>query len=138
MRNSAEHINLGGYLADSPNPVLPFITVFGMSTLGFFSLSLLVLLINTLTQRRIIGYFVVEVLLVSSLPLASIFLNVPPILQYVPIIRNLVMVFYPFLLRDLDQTYASLYTWLIWLAVLLPLTRFAYQKQDFLSNPDTE
>ena len=111
---------------------------FRMSTLGFFSMSLLVLLINTLTQRRLIGYFIVEILLISSLPLASIFLNLPPFFQYVPIIRNLVMRFYPFVLRNLDQTYTSIYTWLIWLIVLLPLTWLAYRKQDYLSHPDAD
>ena len=58
-------------------------------------MSLLVLLINTLTQRRLIGYLMVEILLIASLPLSSIFLNVPVVLQYLPIIRNLVMRFYP-------------------------------------------
>lgn len=138
MRLSFEHINLVGYLVDPPNHALVFATVFGMSTLGFFSMSLLVLLINTLTQRRLIGYFIVEILLISSLPLASIFLNLPPFFQYVPIIRNLVMRFYPFVLRNLDQTYTSIYTWLIWLIDLLPLTWLAYRKQDYLSHPDAD
>jgi hypothetical protein len=138
MRDSFEHINLVGFLTDPPNHTLAFATVFGMSTIGFFCMSLLVLLINTLTQRRLIGYFIVEILLVSSLPLASIFLNAPPILQYVPIIRNLVMRFYPFVFRNRDQTFTSIYTWLVWLAVLLPFTWFAYRKQDYLSHPDSD
>lgn len=65
-------------------------------------------------------------------------MNLPPFFQYVPIIRSLVMRFYPFVLRNLDQTYTSIYTWLIWLIVLLPLTWLAYRKQDYLSHPDAD
>ncbi|MBE3145303.1 MAG: hypothetical protein IMZ61_15500, partial [Planctomycetes bacterium] len=126
------------YLTKPPHHGLAFATVFGMTTLGFFSMSILVLLINTLTQRRLIGYFIVEVLLIASLPLSSIFLNAPPYLQYIPIIRNLVMRFYPFVFRNLDQTFTSIYTWLIWLVVLLPLTYLAYRRQDYLSHPDSD
>jgi hypothetical protein len=109
-----------------------------MSTLGFFCLSLLILLINTLIQRGLIGYIIVEILLISSLPLASLSLNAPKFFQYLPIIRNLVMRFYPFVFRNLDQTYTSIYAWLIWLAVLLPGTWFAYRKQDYLSQPEID
>jgi len=138
MRDSFEHINLVGYLTDPPNHALAFATVFGMSALGFFCLSLLILLINTLSQRRLIGYLLVEILLISSLPLASLTLSLPKFFQYIPIIRNLVMRFYPFVFRNLDQTFTSIYTWLIWLLILLPLTFFAYQKQDYLSHPDLD
>ena len=48
------------------------------------------------------------------------------------------MRFYPFVFRNLDQTYTSIYAWLIWLAVLLPGTWFAYRKQDYLSQPETD
>lgn len=99
-------------------------------------MSLLVLLINTLTQRRLIGYLMVEILLIASLPLSSILLNVPVVLQYLPIIRNLVMRFYPFVFRNLDQAWHSVYAWLIWLAILIPVTWLAYRKQDYLSHPD--
>jgi len=138
MRESFEHINLVGYLTDPSNHALAFATVFGMSTLGFFCLSLLILLINTLSQRRLIGYLLVEILIISSLPLASLTLNLPKYFQYVPIIRNLVMRFYPFVFRNLDQTFTSIYTWLLWLLILLPLTFLAYQKQDYLSHPDSD
>ncbi|MGB4595568.1 MAG: hypothetical protein WBI14_06645 [Anaerolineaceae bacterium] len=138
FREGVEHINLAHYLTKPPHHGLAFATVFGMTTLGFFSMSLLVLLINTLTQRRLIGYFIVEVLLIASLPLSSIFLNAPPYLQYIPIIRNLVMRFYPFVFRDNSQTWASIYTWFAWLAVLLPATFVAYRGQDYLSHPDSE
>ncbi len=138
MRESFEHINLVGYLTDPPNHALAFATVFGMSTLGFFCLSLLILLINTLSQRKLIGYLLVEILLISSLPLASLTLSLPKFFQFVPIIRNLVMRFYPFVFRNLDQTFTSIHTWLIWLLILLPLTFLVYQKQDYLSHPDSD
>lgn len=138
MRDGFEHINLVAYLTETPNHALAFATVFGMSTLGFFCLSLLILLINTLIQRGLIGYIIVEILLISSLPLASLSLNAPKFFQYLPIIRNLVMRFYPFVFRNLDQTYTSIYAWLIWLAVLLPGTWFAYRKQDYLSQPEID
>jgi hypothetical protein len=138
MRDGFEHINLVAYLTETPNHALAFATVFGMSTLGFFCLSLLILLINTLIQRGLIGYIIVEILLISSLPLASLSLNAPKFFQYLPIIRNLVMRFYPFVFRNLDQTFTSVYAWLIWLAVLLPGTWFAYRKQDYLSQPETD
>ncbi|HBO34868.1 MAG TPA: hypothetical protein DD636_09090 [Anaerolineaceae bacterium] len=135
---SPEHTNLPSFFCNEGNPWMAFLTVFAMTTLGFFSLGLLVLLINTLTQRRLIGYFIVEVLLVASMPLASIFLNAPPALQYLPIIRNLVLRFYPFIFRDLNQTWASIYQWGIWIAILLPLTWLAYRKQNYFSQPDLE
>ena len=135
---SPDHTNLPYFFCSLSSPWLAFLAVFLMTTLGFFSLSLLVLLINTFTQRRLIGYFIVEVLVVASLPLASVFLNAPPALQYLPIIRNLVLRFYPFVFRDLDQTWTSIYQWGIWIALLLPLTRWAYGRQDYLSQPDIE
>ena len=135
---SPEHTNLPHFFCGLNSPWMAFLAVFAMTTLGFFSLSLLVLWINTLTQRRLIGYFIVEVLLVASLPLASIFLNAPPALQYLPIIRNLVLRFYPFVFRDLNQTWASIYQWGIWIALLLPLTWWAYRKQNYFSQPDIE
>ena len=135
-RNSAEHINIPVFLTIPNTHFQAFLAVFGMSTLGFFAMSLLVLLINTLTQRRLIGYLMVEILLIASLPLSSILLNVPVVLQYLPIIRNLVMRFYPFVFRNLDQAWHSVYAWLIWLAILIPVTWLAYRKQDYLSHPD--
>ena len=135
---SPEHANLPYFFCSLSSPWFAFLAVFAMTTLGFFSLSLLVLLINTLTQRRLIGYFIVEILLVTSLPLASILLNAPPALQYLPIIRNLVLRFYPFVFRNLDQTWTSIYQWGIWIALLLPLTGWAYRKQNYLSHPDIE
>lgn len=135
---SPEHTNLPNFFCGLSSPWLAFGAVFAMTTLGFFSLSLLVLLINTLTQRRLIGYFIVEVLLVASLPLTSIFLSAPPALQYLPIIRNLVLRFYPFVFRDLDQTWTSIYQWGLWIAILLPLTWRAYRKQNYFSQPDIE
>ena len=136
--SSPEHINLPFFFCDNGSPWMAFLTVFAMTTLGFFSLGLLVLLINTLTQRRLIGYFIVEVLLVASMPLTSIFLNAPPALQYLPIIRNLVFPFYPFLFRDNNQIWASFYQWGVWIAILLPLTWRAYRKQNYFSQPDLE
>lgn len=138
MACSPEHTNMPYFFCGLSSPWLAFLAVFAMTTLGFFSLSLVVLLINTLTQRRLIGYLIVEVLLIVSLPLASIFLNAPPALQYLPIIRNLVLRFYPFVFRDLDQTWTSIYQWGIWIAILLPLTWWAYRKQNYLSQPDIE
>lgn len=135
---SPEHTNLPNFFCGLSSPWMAFGAVFAMTTLGFFSLSLLVLLINTFTQRRLIGYFIVEVLLVASLPLTSIFLSAPPVLQYLPIIRNLVLRFYPFVYRDLNQTWTSIYQWGIWITLLLPLTWWAYRKQNYFSQPDLE
>lgn len=108
--------------------------VLSLVALGLACLGLLVMLINSLTQQRLVGYLFVEALLLSSLGISSMLVNGPDWQMVLPVIRNLVLVMVPFLERryPLWMSFAS---WLVWLAIILPIGVLIVRRQDYPANP---
>jgi hypothetical protein len=112
--------------------------IFLMVFLGFLSLGLLVLGINSLSKRRLVGFFVVSTLVFASFGLAYVLVNVGPVLRNLPIIRNLILPMYPWPWRLGDTTNISLIYWVVWIALLLPLCMRLMLRQEFYSITETE
>ena len=107
--------------------------VVSLVIVGFFCLGLLVMLINSLTHRRIIGYLLVESLVLSSIGLSSMLVNGPDWQMVLPVIRNLVLVMVPFRARGYP-IWLSFAHWLVWLLILTPMIVKKMRHQDYLSN----
>ena len=112
--------------------------IFLMVFLGYLSLGLLVLGINSLSKRRLVGFFVVSTLVFASFGLAYVLVNVGPVLRNLPIIRNLILPMYPWPWRLGDTTNISLIYWVVWIALLLPLCMRLMLRQEFYSITETE
>ena len=109
-----------------------------MLFLGFFSLSLLVLVINSLSNRRLVGFFVVSLLVLMSFALAFVLVNVSGWISVLPVIRNLVLPMYPWPWRLSDTTALSILYWVIWIALLLPISIRILSRQEFYAIAETE
>ena len=109
-----------------------------MLFLGFFSLSLLVLVINSLSNRRLVGFFVVSLLVLMSFALAFVLVNVSGWISVLPVIRNLVLPMYPWRWRLSDTTGLSILYWVVWIALLLPISIRILSRQEFYAIAETE
>lgn len=109
-----------------------------MLFLGFFSLSLLVLVINSLSNRRLLGFFAVSLLVLLSFALAFVLENVSGWISVLPVIRNLVLPMYPWPWRLSDTTALSILYWVVWIALLLPISIRILSRQEFYAIAETE
>ncbi len=109
-----------------------------MVGLAFFALGLLVLAVNSLSKRRLVGFFVVMALVVASFGLAHAIPAVGDWWVQLPIIRNLILVTFPWKWRFGEPTAFTFWYWLAWIGVLLPACVGLMRKQEFFSAAETE
>ncbi len=133
-----DNINMISQLVKKYTMLEAFFRLNLMLFLGFFSLSLLVLVINSLSNRRLVGFFVVSLLVLMSFALAFVLVNVSGWISVLPVIRNLVLPMYPWPWRLSDTTALSILYWVIWIALLLPISIRILSRQEFYAITETE
>lgn len=109
-----------------------------MVGLAFFALGLLVLAVNSLSKRRLVGFFVVMALVVASFGVAHAIPAVGDWWVQLPIIRNLILATFPWKWRFGKPTAFTFWYWLVWIGLLLPVCVGLMRKQEFSSAAETE
>ena len=112
--------------------------LWALLSLGFFALGIMVFTLNVLFNRRLVGYLVVALFLLSSIGLTLVFVNQGIWLRMIPLIQNLIFIDPIFKARApglIPWLYAY---WAVILAVLVPLSFYLYKRQDFAVKTDEE
>ena len=109
-----------------------------MLGLAYFALGLLVLAINSLSKRRLVGFFVVTALVLASMALSHVIYPARDWWVQLPIIRNLVLGSFPWPWRLGEPTSFTFCYWLVWIGVLLPVCVWLMRKQEFFAGTETE
>lgn len=112
--------------------------LWGLLSLGFFTLGLSVFTLNIMSNKRLVGYLIIELFLLSSLGLTSVFMNTARLLQSIPIIQNLLLSQIPYRTRAPGTLHYPFIYWGVLLIILLPLSLYFYCKQDFPVKTDEE
>lgn len=112
--------------------------IFVLLSLGFFAMGLMIYTINTIVNRRLIGYLIVELFLLSSIGLAHGLIHKAAWLQALPLIQNLLLSLTPYGGREIGMIWQPYIYWLLVLVILIPLSLYFYRKQDFAVKTDEE
>jgi len=131
-------VNLPAWLPQKYSLLQTVSLLWCLLSIGFFALGLAVYTLNLLTNKRLVGYLVVELFLLSSIGLTSFFMGKTKWLQSFPFIQNLILSQIPYRTRTPGTLHYPFVFWVVMLTLLIPLSLFLYRKQDFPVKTDEE
>lgn len=131
-------VNLPAWLPQEFSLLQTVALLWWLLSIGFFAMGLAVYTLNILTNKRLLGYLVIELFLLSSIGLTSFFMGKAKWLQSIPFIQNLLLSQIPYRTRTPGTLHYPFVFWAVLLAMMIPLSLFLYQKQDFPVKTDEE
>ena len=131
-------VNLPAWLPKEMSLLQALLSLWVLLSLGFFAMGLAIYTLNVLFNQRLVGYLGVELFLLSSIGLTSVFMGKAKWLQSIPLIQNLLLSQIPYRSRTPGTLHFPFIYWAVLLAILIPLSLYFYRKQDFPVKTDEE
>lgn len=135
---SPENVNMMVQWVTKYTMLAAYFKLILMIGLGYLGLGLLVVAINSLSKRRLIGFFVAIGLVLASFGLAYVLASYNVWVTQLPVIRNLILPMFPWPWRLRDTSNISIFYWVLWILGLLPICYCLLRKQEFYSLYETE
>jgi hypothetical protein len=114
-------------------PIALALVAFGLCTLGFWGLGMLMQVVTLISRKGLLGYLIAMLFMIGGLGASSALINVPTWQRLIPPIRNLILTHWPFPFRQVPIWWSFLY-WIIWLTILFLSGLRLSQKTDLLSS----
>lgn len=107
--------------------------VFGLCTLGFWALGMLMQVVSLASRKNILGYLSALLVMIGGLAVSEILINVPDWMKILTPIRNMILTHWPFPFRNTPIWWSFLY-WAISISLLMWLGWRISQQYDLLSG----